>query len=155
MSTNKAEQTLEKRLINDIEELKRQVREIKTVQRIGGDVLTTIASGLVTSGPVTTAAGLGANFNITVTPGSPILTLWNYLFTVYVDVLDAAHEFPNGASLTADQRKLTIMNWIDWANSSDITNIRLFKIRVRNDDSVSHDYYIKFKIYIPEIQGTA
>lgn len=155
MSTNKAEQTLEKRLINDIEELKRQVREIKTVQRIGGDVLTTIASSLVTNGPVTTSPGLGANFTITVTPGSPILTLWNYLFTIYVDVLDSAHEFPNGASLTADQRKLTIMNWIDWANSSDITNIRVFKIRVRNDDSSSHDYYIKFKIYIPEIQGTS
>lgn len=108
------------------------------------------SDSVATFGPLTIVSGITKTLVITVTPGNNVLTLWNYLFTVTVDVADPVNYFfPGGSSLSAAQRNLRVYNWIDWANSNDTTNVRAFFIRLENYDTNSHDYYIYFRFYAP------
>lgn len=99
----------------------------------------------------TLAAGAFATVNIlTVPPAGVIsqrLTLWDFLYSVRIDVNNNDHRFSNGASLTAAQRNLRMFGWVDFIESSDRQNIRTVKIRFENFDSSSHDYYLLFKGY--------
>jgi hypothetical protein len=149
MPANKSEQQLENRLINRIEALERNVRDLKTAQPIGADVLRTAASDLVTVSPVTIAAGVGLTSTATFNPSVNILSLWNFKVTLYIDGTTSADIFPNGANITSGMRKCTLMQWIDYAESTDSINTTVFKVRARNDDTVSHDYKLVYKAYLP------
>lgn len=158
MSINKAENQLENKLVNDIENLKRDMREIKTKQPIGADVLQVAplpTSGALFAGPVTVASGSSVTFTVTFTPDSQTLTIWNVLFSLYVDADATANLFPSGSALTSAQRNLRVAGWFDWSSSSDSTNMRAYKIHVRNEDAASHDYYIRIRAYLPTIGATA
>lgn len=155
---NKAENQLQDRLIKDIEDLKRQVRDIKTAQLIGGDVIKVIpipTSSYIDSGVVTVTPGLGLTTTITLSSTSQTLTLWNFLYTLYVDGVTSADIFPTGSNLDTAKRKCTFMNWVDWALSSDVTNTRVIKLRARNDDSSNHDYAFHMRAYVPSLTGSA
>lgn len=117
------------------------IRPILTIQSVPegiNDVLT---------GNTTIGAGAAITFVITIFPSGSRLSLWNHLFSVAIDTNDSDHIFPAGASLSADQRKLRISQWIDWADSSDVSNIRVHKIRLENFDASSHTYYLYYKAY--------
>lgn len=157
MSINRAENSLENRQTKAIVEMQRSSLELKTkTQQIGADVVAVqgIPSGGAATGSFTLATNSAATFTVTVTPTNQLLTLWNFLFDIRVDVNDADHQFPNGAALTTAQRQMRQYEWISWGDSSDTTNIRTFKVRVENYDTVSHDYYLVVRSYLPKLAGT-
>ena len=117
------------------------VRPILTIQSVPEGI------NDVTTGSTTIAAGSAASFIATTYPSASRLSLWNFLFSIYVDTNDDHYVFPNGASLTSAQRNLRITQWLDWADSSDIDNVRVHKIRLENTDSSSHTYYLYYKGY--------
>lgn len=157
MSINKAENSLENRLVNQVAKHERDIREMKSaIQPIGGDSLAIQSTSILLGGPVNLVSGAWATMNITITPATQTLTLWNFLFTLYVDATDAAHAYPGGSALTASQRELDVQPWIDWGDSSDTTNVRVYKVRLQNLDGINaHNYYIRFKAYYPALTGTA
>jgi hypothetical protein len=159
MGINRAEQTIDRTQENMLLRLSKDMRELKTSpQPIGGDILQYMAlpaAGPLLAGPYTVAAGATLTLTVTATPDSSTLTGWDCLYTPYVDVVDAAHEWRGGASLTSGQRLAEIYHRWDWANSSDITNIRVFKIMLENRDSASHDYSFKVRFYLPKLTGSS
>lgn len=160
MAINKAEQQLPDKLINDLTDLKRDMREIKSKQPVGGDILQVqkIPAGTATlfAGPLTIAGGGNTGtFIVTFVPDQSTLTLWNTLWTLWIDVVDNAHQFPQGSSLDLNMRAIALSSWWDWADSSDTSNIRVFKIHILNNAGLSHDYYVKIKAYIPQLSNTS
>lgn len=110
------------------------------------------ATALLSTGTIT--AGTANTFNFIINPVSHLLTLWDFLFTVVVDnntALDSSGQFvnifPNGSGLTSAQRLANVTNWVDWAQSSDRTNTRWFKIHIENNDISAHTYYVYCKAY--------
>lgn len=160
MSINRAENSLEDKLLNKLAGMERDIREMKSaIQPIGGDALDIEATPMVQAASLTIAAGGAATFNITAIPGSQTLTLWNFLWTMYIDGLADANQWPSNtagtSTLSAAQRSIRAFAWIDWADSSDSTNVRVHKIRVENPDTASHTVTIKLKAYLPRLTGAA
>jgi hypothetical protein len=94
------------------------------------------------------AAGFFAELIIYTTPDDTALGLWNFLRSIRIDVNDYDHRFRNGDSLTTAQRKLRIISeCVDYDDSSDLKNIRAYKIILENYDVSAHDYYVRFKAY--------
>lgn len=128
------------------------VSDPKIRQKIG---VTSVPKGVndVVSGSITIAANTTRTFIVTITPADQNLNLWNFLFSVVVDDISRDSDgnynyiFPEGPLLSDAQRNMRIIHWIDWAKSSDLTNIRVHKIRIENDDSSSHTYYLYYKAY--------
>lgn len=154
MGVNRAEQGLDNKLVNDVRGLKRDMRELKTKQPIGADSITVIGVpevGALLAGPITIIAGSSLTLAVTTIPAGNTLTLWNFAFTIYVDGTSNDDQWPNGANMTLAKRELFVFDWFDWADSSDVTNIRVYKIRLRNSDpgGITHDYYVRFKAYAP------
>lgn len=158
MGINRAENAIDKRLVSTVTKLERDMRELKSKQPIGADALTVVSvpagAGAFTVGPVFIISGSSSTIAITTIPAASRLTLWNFAFTVYVDVLDNAHQWPNGSALTVESREAWVFNWLDWADSSDTLNTRVYKIRIRNSSpgTIDHNYYIQFKAYAPLVQ---
>lgn len=94
---------------------------------------------------------LNATTNYIVTwttiPSRSQLSLWNFHWTVRFGSDTAAHEWPNGASLTADQRNVNITSYTDAINSNDATNVRVNRIRMVNESASSFAFYMYFKSY--------
>lgn len=159
MGINRAENSLENRQTRALVDLQRTSLELKTkTQQIGADVVAVQGipeGGADGTGSITLATNSAATMNVTVTPANATLTLWNFLFDVRVDTNDYAYQFPNGSSLTTAQRQLRLYSWISWGDSSDTTNIRTFKVRVENYDTVSHTYYLTVRAYIPKLAGSS
>ncbi len=156
MPVNKAENTLENRLINDIDSIKRDLREIKGVQPVGADILA-VASSDLTEASFTVTAGGARTAVITITPTDDTLTLWNFAFSNYMDVDNQTYLYPDGIAWAPgeDPLKMRIWGWFDWADSNDITNTRVFKIRYDASSCASdHTVYLKFKSYLPRLAGT-
>jgi hypothetical protein len=157
MTINRAEQKPEDRLIRDLDGIKQFQHELKAnPQPIGGDILRVEGVPAAYALAFTTIpAGTAITFTFQVIPYQQTLTLWNFAFDVYVDTNDVAHQFPNGASLTSAQRSLRLYNWLSWGDSSDATNMRVFKVRVENTDASDHVYYVRIRAYIPKLTGSA
>ena len=152
MAINKAELTLQDKLINDIEQLKQQMIMLKTnIQKVGADVLDIQSGNLVSATSATILAGNSVTMSITNSGiTDKVLTIMNYEFTVYVDTKDLAHAYPSG-SLTSAQRLLKLESWLDFITSDEGTdNHRTYIIRIVNQDTVSHVYFIDFKIITPK-----
>jgi len=158
MGINKAENSLDKQLVNRIIALERAMRELKTaLQPIGADVLNVQplpTGGYAYGGPVTLPAGQSTTFYAVFTPDSSILTLWNILASVYVDTNNPNNQFPNGSALSAGQLNMRQYMWIDFGDSSDFFNSRVFKVRIENTDTASHDYYVRIRAYLPTLSGS-
>lgn len=102
---------------------------------------------------VTAVAGGTRTVIFEIQPAGDRLNMWNFLPTVVIDStgIDNLGHFSNGwpygtsgASSIAASRVVT---WIDWAYSSDRTNMRAFAVHIENNDSSSHTYYIYVKAY--------
>ena len=160
MGTNKAENQLQDKLYNMIMNHDRMLRELKAAsQPVGADIvaITRVPAypSYLLAGPVTLAAGAAATFQGLFTPASSTLTLWNFEHSLYIDVLDEDHRFSDGASLTSGQRAAVMQTWVDWATSSDVSNARMYKVRVLNNDSSSHTYWIKVVAFLPKLAGVS
>lgn len=92
-------------------------------------------------------AGQYLTLAVTTIPDNDLLSLWEFYFSVYVDTNDIDHIFSSGAALTAGQRKLSIEQWKDFAESSDVLGRRCHKIRFQNFDSVDHTLFVLYKAY--------
>jgi hypothetical protein len=171
MSINKTLLKDDRRLVNTVKTQSRNIRELKTPQKVGADVLQ--VQSLPDSNTVLAFPGgsgtytLAANSLSTVYHAFPAnyttLTLWNFLVSLYVDptsfspggIADSAHLFPVGGSLTDAQRNMRFESWIDWADSSDTTNARMFIINVWNMDSAPHNIALYLKAYLPNLNQSA
>jgi hypothetical protein len=96
---------------------------------------------------VSVPAGTIITISVTTTPESDDLSLWDFLFSFYIDVDAYTNIFSGGSALTAAQRKFRLSQWVDWADSSDRTNTRCHKIRMENYDVSDHTLYLKYKAY--------
>lgn len=158
MGINRAEQRLDDRLINEVRRMRSDFRELKSfTQPIGGDGLLVegVPSGGAASGSATVTAGGLLSFTVTVTPLNQTLTVWNFAYTLLVDTNSAGYEYRYGSSLSAAQRKLRVQSRIDWASSSDATNVRVYIVEIENYDTSDHDIYLYIRAYIPKLTGTA
>ena len=152
MAINKTKQSLEDSLVQRVKDLEDQLTYLKThPQPIGADILD-IRTSFLAYGPATLAAGQTTTVAITTTPLSDfVLTLFNFEFTVYVDVRDGAHAYSGGGSLSSGQRNLSLESWLDYNSSLESGDYhRIFIIRIKNNDSVSHDYYIDYLAIHPK-----
>jgi len=158
MSTNRVEQGAQNVVENMLRAHDRALRELKSRrQPIGADILAVQRipeAGYAYGSSGSIAPGASVTFTALFTPASSILTLWNVLHSVYVDVNDDVHSWPLGASLSAGQKNATVIAWLDWGDSNDITNERVFRLFIRNEDSASHVYHVKLRAYIPTLAGS-
>lgn len=162
MTINKTQFQAARRLPQEIRKLKQEARAFKNPQPLGADVLDvqaalTDAQIAASSGAATVAAGSQITFSITATPFSSILTLWNFLSSLYIDTPASAGSLYGGVNntLTSGQKNLTREDWWDWAESSDSSNVRVFKVRIKNNDSISHTYYLFWNTYFPSLSAGA
>lgn len=163
MTVNKAAQGLDSRFINDVARLQRNLREIKSPQHIGADIIEiqSIPSSSFVSlaGPFTIPSGGGLLVTHTYATDLQTLTLWNFLVSLYIDptidgmtgLPDSANKYPDGGMLSAGQLNIKFETWIDWASSSDTTNARAFITYAVNKDTVDHTYYVAEKAYLPNL----
>lgn len=147
-----------------IKQQSRYLRELKTPQKVGGDVLgvqslPTTTTAYVSS--LTVGSGNGWLHQVPAVPSNSTLTLWNFLISVFVDatigsngIPDMAHLYPIGGSLTSGQVQLKYEVWIDWASSSDILNTRNLFIYLTNNDTSPHVYTTVVKWYFPSLGQT-
>jgi hypothetical protein len=161
MTVNKVEFLAQKRLPKDMQEMRHDIKALKNPQPLGADVLSvqgTPGVGSVLAASSTVASGNLVQFSITCTPPSATqtLTLWNFAATLYVDTPAVATNEYGGISntLTTEQKNLIREDWFDWAESSDVTNTRVYKMRVKNNGASSHTYYLYFKAYLPTLGGS-
>jgi hypothetical protein len=106
---------------------------------------------------VTINPGNSLTFKVSNVPNGKELSIWNFLFSIVVDDITIGtwpdgeynyfHLFPIGPQLTNAQANLNLMQWLDWASSSDINNIRVHNIRLTNNDTAPHNYYLFYKAY--------
>jgi hypothetical protein len=153
---NRTTQVLPSEVPRRLAGVEKLVRDFKNKQFIGADTLQVgrVPDVGVLANNVTIAAAGAATFLVNLTPTSSTLSLWNFALSVYVDNDDPNYRFPNGPSISAAQRSMRLYNWLDWADSSDSTNFRCYKVRIENFDSGSHTYYLKFRAYLPYLPGT-
>jgi len=169
MSLNKITLRPERRLINTIKTQSRNIRELKTPQKIGADVLQVQSlptAGSVYSVSISLSSGGGEYpFLVSLQPDSNTLTLWNLFWTLYIDptsfssggIPDAQHQWPlsqDTSFLTPGQLNFQLHHNADWANSSDSTNGRVWKFWLINNDTSVHTYYLFFKAYLPNLNQT-
>src|SRR5882672_12098904 len=122
-----------------------------------------------TLGIITTPSGINAYFEgvftiastntrtliCNIVPQSTQLSLWNFLFTVVVDdtITDSNGDFtyavPYGSGFIFQDPKSNciVQHWTDWGRSSDTNNQRYNMIKIQNNDTVSHTYYVFYKAY--------
>ncbi len=139
----------EENIIREIQDISARIRRIEAVrQPVGADIVQIVTSGLTTASSGSVASGSRAVFTITVTPSNQKLTLWDILFSIYVDTnSNSAYLYPSGASLSAGQKNLDLQWAVDYSLSSDATGQRVAKITVVNNDSSAHTYYLHQKFY--------
>ncbi len=152
MGVNQAENSSEDRLVHMIKDLQRQVLDLRTRQKVSADSISIKFTRTYTFGPLNIAASSYSFYSISLVPNSPILTIWNFETTVFVDnASTAGYQFPGGTSLSAGQKKMRMSVWLDWYNTDDIGGSRNTKIVIENTDTVAHDYYVSFNAVSPTI----
>lgn len=148
MPINPARLSAEDALPEQIEDLKRQVREIKAAQLLGSDN----ASVQILEGSFNLGSILANQFGgaiISVTPEFGGLLLLNWTMDIRVDTDDANHQWPNGASLSAGQGNClpSVYGAALTPYTDDNTGMRGYYISVENFDTNPHNYFLKYKFY--------
>ena len=149
MATHALDNQLPERLAEMVKRHERQIRELKTLQLIGGDVIEVEATNAALA-TVTLGAGLTEVLFITFTPSTQVLMNVDCYVSIYVDTDDNNHIWPNGASLTSAQKKVRRSLTPDWAFSNDATGERVFLFSLENYDTASHTYYVRITSYAPK-----
>jgi len=136
-------------IIRELEGLNARIRKLSTVkQLVGADVVQIVSSTEKTSNTGSLAAGSRTTLTFTITPTDNIVTLWDFLFSIYVDInKNSNYLYPSGASLTDAQMNFDLQWNIDYETSSDTTGERKAKVMIKNNDSSAHTYYIHAKFY--------
>lgn len=108
--------------------------------------------GFLALGSVNAGDYVGAVISATIVP--PQLYLANFTMEIRVDTDDAAHQYPNGSSLTAEQRNSVVtFQYGDSGNSAvpaftdDDAGIRAWVVQINNFGTVAHTYFLRTKIY--------
>lgn len=158
MSINVVQLRPQNRLANELKTVKHQLRALKQPQPIGSDVLSTVnflGTGFALSASATLTAGSQTTFATNFKPNNQVLTLWNFAASIFVDVdLNSLNLFGGLTNtLNSGQKNMLKMDWLDWAESSDIANYRAFRTVLRNNDSSTHTYYYHVTAYLPAIAG--
>lgn len=147
---NRAENTIDDRLVNRIAELETAMRELKARQLIGSDGLQVVSSSLLSTGAVVLNPGVDGAKTIIVTfnPIVAKLQLLDVYVSFYIDNdLDINYIYGGGASLSVGQKRFWQSTWKDWGSSNDTTGVRINKSRIRNDDTVDHTIYFYARAY--------
>lgn len=147
-------------------QMQRTLTKLKAPQPIGADILS--VQGIPDNNQyylnsLTLPAGYAGNWIYNITPVNQTLTLWNFAWTLYVDPTSFlsggaptdSFKFATGNAFSANsgQWNASVSARLDFSASSDVTNKRVFILDVRNNDSVSHVYYVAARFYLPYIQG--
>lgn len=160
---NKTQLALQHNLRNQIKKHGRYLRELKTPQQVGADILQVqgLPSANVTNlyGPFTIPSLDILPANVLWTPDNQTLTLWQVLVTLWVDpptfspggFPDPGYVWPDGTALTSGQSAINMFSWWDYYGSNDSNNTRLYKTAIYNYDSVDHVVYLAEKVYLPNL----
>ena|ERR1035437_4161710 len=101
-----------------------------------------------TQGTITVAAATVFTVSVTTYPDSRTLSIWNFLWSIYIDTNDVNYAWSYGSSLTTTLlSKIMILDHYDWAVSSDSTNQRVQIITIVNNDTASHTFFLNYKSY--------
>jgi hypothetical protein len=132
-----------------IKDLDNRIKKLESYkQPVSADIVQIVSSDLSAVNTGSVSAGATAVITITISPAAALLTLWNLLFSIYVDTdNDANYLYPSGGSLTAGQKNFTLQVIWDYAGSNDSTGSRVVKIVIKNGDSGAHTYYVRSKYY--------
>jgi hypothetical protein len=152
MSVNPTEDTMEKRLINRIADLERQVLALTTPQPIASDVMRFLSSDGNVRGPYTLGPGEARNVNFKFQLQGSAKLVSTFRVSTWVDVHDNAHLWPSdgtSTALTSGQLALRRDVWLEAALSGEDNGVIFYRVRIRNEDTVSHDYWVRGDCYIP------
>jgi hypothetical protein len=145
---NPAELSPEFRIPDAIRDLQRQVAELKTKQRIGGDniiVEPSFATALISD---TFSSGQYRDYTITYTPLDPILGLPQLAMTHFIQVENNdGYLWPKGASLSLDQQAMEFRWHLDFRRSDDSIGMRIWSLRIYNPSATAHTVYGQYRIY--------
>lgn len=153
---NRTRQTPQHEIARRLPAVEREIRDLKNKQLLGGDTLYIVGTSLATITD-TIAPGGESFYTLTFTPVVPRIPDERLAFSFFVDNDgDISYANPNGINLTADQKKVSYEGpRYDWAQSDDVSGLRVYFVKVRNGGSSSHTIYSKFKFYSPKVTATS
>jgi len=136
-------------IFRDIKEIAKRIGKLERVkQLIGADIVQIVSSTEQTANTGSLAAGAVTDLTFTITPTDEIVSLWDFLLSVYVDTDDNANYlYPSGGSLSAGQMNFDLQWGIDYTLSSDTTGERIAKVVIKNNDGSAHTYYVHAKFH--------
>jgi hypothetical protein len=150
-SVNRTTQSLDQYLQQKLANLEAQFLQFKNTQPIGADSMPIAISGVTNIGPLLVHAGSSEAVNITFTPTSTLLTLWNFLWTPYVDTYSSGYAFPYGGALSNGQLQSRIEGRQDFYAFNRTINQQMYSIRIENYDTVDHSYYVDIIAMTPYV----
>lgn len=158
-SINPAENGPVDKLPNMVLAHERMLREMKTSpQPIGAESLRVGSlpadiNSIYSFGPYSIPANGGQILTLTFTPLVSLQTLWVFQEGLYVDAFASTNKFPNGTSLTGNQRNLTFSSYDNVTQFNSTTNAHARTVVLRNIDSSAHTYWITLRAFLPLTTG--
>jgi len=136
----------------NIDNLVQRLQKLEFVsQKLGADVIQVTSSNISSAASGSVSAGGKVIYTITLTPSAQILTIWDLLFSIFIDEdFDTDYLYPNGSSLSAGDKNLDLQFSVDWALSDDSVGKRIAIITIVNNDSSPHEYFLYSKWYGPK-----
>ena len=160
---NNAENSLIDSLTNEVRQLRQELNDMKTnPQKIGNGSMNYSIFGDAESALINLApGGIGGVVFVYMPDGSPFYyegreainrsTLLDFVYSVRVDVDNAAHTYPYGGSLSTGQQKFFVNAYCDYFGSgfSSTQGQRYFIVQISNGDFSNHSYYVHTSALIP------
>lgn len=146
---NLIEQTIEKKLIEDIRKLKEVVLRIRQKQDVGADAIQIAISNLSTA-DFTIVAGDFVTITTTLTPSDQILSIWNLFSTLEANNTgQPVNHWPDESDDSAHDLGVVIRfeGGLDWAKSNDSIGVRVATFIVENNDNHTLDFTFSNKWY--------
>lgn len=130
----------------------RNDNKIRTIQAIDS---IPIGVGVSSSGVFTIKANNWGYIYVTTTPSDQRLTLWDFNWSLYIDVdRNDDYEWPNGNALSSSSKstsdlayKINVSHHTSWGRSYDATNVRVNVFKYVSTDGSDHNGYFYFKAY--------
>lgn len=160
---NKVQLALQHKLKNTVKMHQRNIRELKTPQPVGADIVQ--VQGLPNSnttnlyGAYPLPPGSAQILNVTWRPAKQTLTLWQALTSVWIDppsfasgdFPDPDYLFPEVAAIIPDASNVETFEHWDYYTSNDDENARTYKMLVVNFGTDTHTIWIAQKVYLPNL----
>lgn len=152
MSINRAEQTLESRLIDKIAYIERELNALKTRQLNGGDNMVIDLSGDATIN-FTITAGSRAGFVSTLTQLQGKALFPQLYFDVYIGTdNDADYAWPHGASLTTAQKEDVLVLWrLSDIYSDELGGVHVASFNLVNNTASDQTLYCHTRWAFPKV----